>query len=81
MKIFPAAAMLGVLFLGTLQAFPLPARAAAGDDHDTLDKGPKVGAAIPRPLMAVDQTGKTRDFASLTGKRGLILLFSRSLGW
>ena len=80
MKPLRIAAALGALCLGALLSFSLPA-SAAGGDHDALDKGPRVGAAIPQPLTAKDQTGKTRDFASLTGKRGLILLFSRSLGW
>lgn len=59
----------------------MPLAAQAGDAHDALDKGPKVGAAIPQPFQAVDQNGKAQDFGSLVGKRGLVLLFSRSLGW
>lgn len=59
----------------------LPLAAQAGDAHDALDKGPKIGAAIPQPFQAVDQNGKAQDFGSIVGKRGLVLLFSRSLGW
>jgi cytochrome oxidase Cu insertion factor (SCO1/SenC/PrrC family) len=54
---------------------------AAGADYDKLDMGPKVGAAIPQPFAATDQNGKTQDFASLKGPRGLILLFARSFSW
>jgi hypothetical protein len=36
---------------------------------------------IPQPLAARDQNGKAQDFASLTGARGLVLLFARSLNW
>jgi cytochrome oxidase Cu insertion factor (SCO1/SenC/PrrC family) len=68
-----------VLLIGVLAA---PAAAwAQANAYDKLDKGPKVGAAIPQPFQATDQNGQLRDFASLTGKRGLVLLFSRSLSW
>ena len=60
---------------GAYEPTDFEAYVAAGG-YDTLDKGPKVGAAIPQPLKAADQNGTARDFASLTGKRGLILLFS-----
>lgn len=59
----------------------LPLTVQAGSAHDALDKGPKVGAAIPQPFQATDQNGASRDFGSLVGKQGLVLLFSRSLGW
>lgn len=49
--------------------------------QDRLDRGPKIGMAIPHPLAARDQHGVARDFSSLAGKRGLILLFTRSLDW
>mgnify|MGYP000312535212 CR=1 FL=1 len=68
-----------MLMLGLLSA-PLVARADTSA-YDKLDKGPKVGATIPQPFQATDQNGQVRDFASLTGKRGLVLLFSRSLSW
>jgi peroxiredoxin len=43
-------------------------------------RGPAVGASIP-PFTAVDSSGKTRDLASLTGPKGLWLLFFRSADW
>ena len=57
------------------------AGAAAAGRLDSLDIGPKVGAAIAPSLGARDQNGTYRDIRSLARKRGLILLFSRSLDW
>lgn len=42
--------------------------------------GPEVGESIPA-FEAIDQSGTARDFASLTGERGLLLLFYRSADW
>lgn len=55
--------------------------AAASQDFDKLDRGPKVGEPIPHPLTATDQHGTRRSFLSIKGKAGLILLFSRSMDW
>lgn len=63
-------------------AVPLAAaEAAAAGRLDSLDMGPKVGATIPDSLKVRDQNDQYRDFRSLARKRGLILLFSRSLDW
>ena len=70
----------GILLIGGLMAMPLSAN-AADSAYDKLDKGPKIGTAIPHPLKTVDQRGKPQDFTSLKGERGLILLFARSLDW
>ena len=45
-------------------------------------KGPglKVGERIPA-LRAQDQKGEWRDFASLAGPRGAVMLFYRSADW
>jgi len=67
--------------LALAAALVVPIAAQADSAYDKLDKGPKVGAKIPQPFTAVDQTGQVRNFASLSGKRGLVLLFSRSLSW
>ena len=45
-----------------------------------LAAGPEVGETVP-DFEAVDQSGKARNFASLTGERGLLLLFFRSADW
>ena len=47
----------------------------------TSRRGPEVGSEIPHSLAALDQNGRRQDFQSLKGKRGLLLLFSRSLDW
>jgi len=39
-----------------------------------------VGSVIPE-IKALDQNGETRNLASLTGERGLLLMFSRSFNW
>jgi len=49
--------------------------------HDKLDQGVRVGATIPHQLEAMDQTGTQRSFRTLRGKKGLILMFSRSFDW
>lgn len=59
-------------------AFPFP---AAAGEHDRPDRGPEVGAPIPHSLRALDQEGRYRDFHALSRRRGLIILFARSLDW
>ena len=69
---------------GTLLALALFAAAspalAAGAVDERLD-GPAVGASVGALLAATDQAGAARNFRSLRGKKGLILLFSRSFDW
>lgn len=40
-----------------------------------------VGAHVPASFAAVDSTGKPRNFASITGKKGVVLIFFRSASW
>ena len=61
-----------LLFAAALQA------AAARPDPQTL--GPKVGETLP-PIEAMDQNGRTQDFASLKGPNGLVFVFFRSADW
>lgn len=42
--------------------------------------GPAVGERIPA-FEGVDQNGRARDFESLAGPNGLLLLFHRSADW
>ena len=56
-----------------------PALAAGAVDQRT--DGPAVGTSVGALIAAKDQTGAARDFPSLRGKKGLILLFSRSFDW
>jgi hypothetical protein len=54
------------------------------DKPDPLDgnmkTGPAVGEKIP-PFEAVDQNGRIRDFDSIKGPNGALLLFYRSADW
>ena len=59
---------------------PTPPALAAGAVDERLD-GPAVGTQVGALVAAADQAGAARDFGSLRGKRGLILLFSRSFDW
>lgn len=40
-----------------------------------------VGAQVPGNFSAVDTAGKTRNFASIAGKKGTVLIFFRSASW
>ena len=42
--------------------------------------GPEVGETVPA-FETVDQSGQMRDFDSLAGEQGLLLLFFRSADW
>ena len=44
------------------------------------DPGPKVGERIPG-FSLQDQSGQTRDLKSLSGPKGLMLVFTRSADW
>ena len=45
-----------------------------------ITTGPEVGATLPA-FEAQDQTGAARNLASLTGPKGLMLVFFRSADW
>jgi hypothetical protein len=47
---------------------------------DTSTLGPQVGATVP-PLSGVDQFGKTQSLSTLSGPKGLMLVFNRSADW
>ena len=55
-----------------------PSTSSSGVNPATL--GLAVGQPIPR-FDAPDQDGRQRDFASLTGPNGLVLVFFRSADW
>lgn len=61
-----------LLCLALLQAPP-----AATDNPDPAGRRPKVGEALPA-FSLEDQHGASRNFASLTGPKGLVLVFFRS---
>jgi hypothetical protein len=47
---------------------------------DTSKLGPQVGTAVP-PVSGADQFGTPQSLASLSGPKGLMLVFSRSADW
>ena len=56
---------------------------AAADDEAAgyeTDWGPAVGTTMP-DVETRDSQGTSRDLASLTGERGLLLVISRSAVW
>lgn len=55
-----------------------PSTSSPGVNPATL--GLAVGQPIPR-FEVPDQDGRQRDFASLTGPNGLVLVFFRSADW
>lgn len=60
----------------------LAGAAAAANPHDPRgDIGPAVGAPIPHDLTAKDQDGQERSFKALAHRRGLVILFTKSLDW
>ena len=76
MRIAHVVTLAGTLALGAASA--AAAQAPALPDVDGI--GPQVGEAAP-DFSLTDQTGATRDLASLTGPNGLMLVFSRSADW
>lgn len=54
---------------------------AHANAQDALTIGLKTGAKAPTDIAIKDQNGALRNFDSLKGSRGLILLFTRSLDW
>jgi hypothetical protein len=47
---------------------------------DTSKRGPQVGAVVPA-FSGVDQFGKEQSLESLSGPKGLMLVFTRSADW
>lgn len=55
--------------------------AFANEDMAPTDRGPAVGSIIPSDLASIDQYGMARNFETLTGDNGLVLVFFRSAKW
>ena len=60
--------------MGTLMA------AALGLAADHVPTGPAVGSTVPA-LEMKDLNGKTQTLSSLSGSKGLMLVFFRSADW
>ncbi|MGE0446843.1 MAG: hypothetical protein AB7P99_16575 [Vicinamibacterales bacterium] len=70
-------------FLSALVVLGLAATAPEGAAQpavDTSKLGPQVGATVPA-FSGVDQFGRTQDLATLSGPKGLMLVFNRSADW
>ncbi len=61
-------------------ALAAPVAASAQMPGKPIDIGPAVGAVAPA-LVAKDAAGKPRDLASVSGKKGVVLVFFRSARW
>jgi len=72
---------LGLLsnFLISASGVP-PSPALATQSGPSVKTGPPVGDKIP-PFKAIDQNGETRDFESIRGPKGALILFFRSADW
>jgi peroxiredoxin len=64
-----------------LLALALVAVAPVSSARSAEDLGPPVGTRAPDIGTRLDQDGKPRTFADLTGQHGLVLMFNRSAGW
>lgn len=71
-------ALLILTTLAVVMAQSVPGSSWAKVDPATL--GPAVGQPIPS-FEAQDQDGRRREFASLAGPNGLVLVFFRSADW
>ena len=68
------------MLLASMFLIASQAQAPTPERPDPMDLGPKVGQALP-VFEAPDQTGRARNFASLKGPNGLVLIFFRSADW
>ncbi len=55
--------------------------ALQANPYDHVKIGPAVGTTIPCDLTARDQHEQERNIKALAHKRGLVILFTKSLDW
>jgi len=48
---------------------------------ESIDIGPAIGTAIPKPFVVHDAAGAISTFDDLTGPKGAVLVFVRSASW
>lgn len=70
----------GAAALGAVLALAQPPGGGPPPSVPVELRGIAIGARIPA-LRAKDQFGQTREFGSLAGSKGLVLLFVRSADW
>lgn len=73
-------ALAGFLHAQTAPAPATPAAAEAWREAPPTSTGIEVGKSIPS-FSIPDQTGKTRDFKSIVGPNGAMIVFQRSVDW
>lgn len=71
-------ALLSLRLAGVLSAQAPPAE--LWREAPPTSTGPEVGQAIP-PFSIADQTGRPRDFKSIAGPNGAMIVFQRSVDW
>lgn len=71
------------LFRSLILATALIVSPIVGVQAATGDVGapPKVGQTLPHDLALPDQDGQRMNYISRAHKKGLIVLFTRSVGW
>jgi hypothetical protein len=74
----PARLVTGALVAGVI-LFAL-AQKSPEATHTFTPRGPAIGERLPAFELA-DQAGTLRDFESLRGPRGLVLVFFQSADW
>lgn len=75
-RILPILVIAATLEAGTSPAPAQPPAPAV----DVAALGPQVGTVVP-PISGVDQFGTAQTLATLSGPKGLMLVFSRSADW
>ena len=68
------------MLLASLLLVAAQSQAVAPARPDPRELGPQVGQALPA-FEARDQDGRIRNFASLKGPKGLVLVLFRSADW
>jgi peroxiredoxin len=76
-----AAAVLAIVCLGSGRALrAAPQQPSSPSVPDVRKLGPQVGSKAP-DFALLDQNGRSRSLASLSGPKGLMLVFYRSADW
>jgi|RhiMethySRZTD1v2_1073278.scaffolds.fasta_scaffold368543_2 hypothetical protein len=65
---------------GQTAQLPAPLGPGSPPPVSLAERGLAVGERVPT-LNLVDQTGRIRNVADLTGPKGLVILFVRSADW
>jgi peroxiredoxin len=68
-------------FIVTLFTFGFIALAGHASANPDFDLGPATATQAPSIGMPMDSTGTPRALASLTGEKGVVLIFFRSAAW